>query len=310
MERYRTVVADNARWEGFEFRAGDIVIATPPKCGTTWTQMICALLILGPPSFYAPLDQISPWLEMNVNKLSDVLATLGAQTHRRFIKSHTPLDGLPFDERVTYVTVGRDPRDVAISEAHHFENTDLERFIAQLDEGTGLANLADVIPDEIPAPPATIRDHFRQWIDDTTRPGQAISTLTQTVHHLRTFWDKRKLPNVVLLHYGDLKAGLEGQIRALASRLSIDLDDAIVPELARAASFDEMKSHAKDVAPNATNPIWRDTTKFFHTGTSGQWRAVLTDEDLSLYAARSSALGPPDFLDWLHHGAAAPADHT
>jgi aryl sulfotransferase len=43
--RYSNMVWDSARWEGFELRPDDIVISTPPKCGTTWTQMICALLI-------------------------------------------------------------------------------------------------------------------------------------------------------------------------------------------------------------------------------------------------------------------------
>ena len=43
--RYRSLISDSARWDGFEFRPGDIIISTPPKCGTTWMQMICALLV-------------------------------------------------------------------------------------------------------------------------------------------------------------------------------------------------------------------------------------------------------------------------
>jgi hypothetical protein len=39
-------VFDSSRWDSFERRPGDIIICTPPKCGTTWTQMICALLVL------------------------------------------------------------------------------------------------------------------------------------------------------------------------------------------------------------------------------------------------------------------------
>src|SRR5674536_154767 len=38
VRRYRTVVSDNARWAGFRYRADDIVISTPAKCGTTWMQ--------------------------------------------------------------------------------------------------------------------------------------------------------------------------------------------------------------------------------------------------------------------------------
>ena len=38
--RYRGLFFDNSRWDGFELRAGDIVVTTPAKCGTTWTQTI------------------------------------------------------------------------------------------------------------------------------------------------------------------------------------------------------------------------------------------------------------------------------
>jgi len=40
--RYRSSDEDSARWLGFPFRDGDIVISTRSKTGTTWVQMICA----------------------------------------------------------------------------------------------------------------------------------------------------------------------------------------------------------------------------------------------------------------------------
>ena len=46
MRRYEATVYDSSRWDGFELRPRDIIISTPPKCGTTWMQMICALLVL------------------------------------------------------------------------------------------------------------------------------------------------------------------------------------------------------------------------------------------------------------------------
>src|SRR5262245_17481694 len=93
MVRYRSLVDDSARWDGFEFRAGDIVITTPKKCGTTWTQMLCALLIFDGPVFPEPLERLSPWLDMCNRSIDEVRAALAGQTHRRFIKTHTPLDG-------------------------------------------------------------------------------------------------------------------------------------------------------------------------------------------------------------------------
>src|SRR5215213_180815 len=127
--RYRSITADSARWDGFVFRPGDVVISTPPKSGTTWTQMLCALVIFDGPAFPALLDQMSPWLDMSIRPLAEVAAVLATQTHRRFIKTHTPLDGLPRQADVTYLVVGRDPRDVAISFEHHIANLDFARLL-------------------------------------------------------------------------------------------------------------------------------------------------------------------------------------
>ena len=88
--RYRSIIADSARWNGFAFRPGDIVISTPPKSGTTWTQMLCALLIFDGPTFPASLDEVSPRLDKCNRPLAEVTAAYAAQTHRRFIKTHTP----------------------------------------------------------------------------------------------------------------------------------------------------------------------------------------------------------------------------
>lgn len=85
--RYRGLVYDSARWEGFELRPDDIIISTPPKCGTTWTQMICALLILQTPELDRPLSVLSPWLDMQSRSRREVVADLEAQQHRRFIKT-------------------------------------------------------------------------------------------------------------------------------------------------------------------------------------------------------------------------------
>src|SRR6476661_954522 len=124
--RYRSTVWDSNRWQRFSARADDIIISTPGKSGTTWMQMICALLIFQRTTFDRSLDLISPWLEMQTRDISDVIENLEAQQHRRFIKSHTPLDGLPYEPSITYICVGRDPRDVAISWAHHQDNLNLE----------------------------------------------------------------------------------------------------------------------------------------------------------------------------------------
>ena len=99
---YRGVMVDSERWERFEHRPGDIVISTPPESGTTWTQMLCALMLFDGPTFPAKLDAISPWLDMRIRSEDEVFGMSHGQTHRRFIKTHIPLDGLPLRDDAHY----------------------------------------------------------------------------------------------------------------------------------------------------------------------------------------------------------------
>jgi hypothetical protein len=301
--RYRTVIADNARWDAFEFRAGDIVISTAPKSGTTWMQMLCALLVFQDPELDRPLTEISPWIDMQTNDLMAVLDALAAQRHRRFVKTHTPFDGLPVDDRVAYVFVGRDPRDVCFSMNHHVENIDFDAVLRAREAAVGLDDLAELLPHaasmEHPDDP---RHVFRQWVDDPTPIGHTTSSLLSTLHHADTFWRARERANVVLVHYSDLQADLVGEMRRLADALGIEVADDGLVALASAARFDAMKSRAEQLAPDVNNAIWRDTTSFFHRGESGSWRALLDDDDLRHYEERVASLVAPDLAAWIHTG--------
>src|SRR5262245_2703751 len=142
VRRYEASMYDSNRWVGFELRPGDIIISTPPKCGTTWTQMICALLILGEPELPLQLDMLSPWIDLLPRARTEAFPDRSAQTHRRFIKSHTPLDGIPNDPAVTYICVGRDPRDAGLSMARHIDNTDIGAFLNQRERAAAIETRA------------------------------------------------------------------------------------------------------------------------------------------------------------------------
>ncbi len=123
LRRYRGFVADSARWEGFEPRDGDIIISTPSKCGTTWMQNIVGMLVFGRVELGAPLSELSPWFDMQIYTDAEMYDLLAAQTHRRFIKTHTPLDGVPEHDSVDYVAVIRHPLDVVLSDLDHERNS-------------------------------------------------------------------------------------------------------------------------------------------------------------------------------------------
>src|SRR5436305_9677088 len=113
--RYRSADEDSGRWLAFPFRRGDIVISTRSKSGTTWMQMICALLVFQTVDLPAPLAQLSPWLDWLTTGQRQMYDQLAAQRHRRFIKTHTPLDGVPIEPEVSYLVVARHPLAVAVS---------------------------------------------------------------------------------------------------------------------------------------------------------------------------------------------------
>jgi aryl sulfotransferase len=59
----RSWTTDSRRGAAFKPRPGDIVIATAPKCGTTWMQQIVTLLVFQTAE-PREIHNISPWIDM------------------------------------------------------------------------------------------------------------------------------------------------------------------------------------------------------------------------------------------------------
>lgn len=299
--RYAARDADNARWEGFAFRPGDIVISAPSKSGTTWTQLLCALVVFDGPNLPAPLSDVSPWLDMKTAPIDDVRADLERQTHRRFIKTHTPVDGLPSDDRVTYLCIGRDPRDAAVSMVHHQQNMDRAR-LHELLAAAGHPSERPV-PPPVPAPTGDdLRDRLRLWMDQQSGPGEAAETLEAILRHLDLAWRVRDRSNVALFHFGDYLANLPGELARLAEVLDLSVPERRIEELAAEASIDRARGRAAEVAPYGTQGLWRDPARFFRSGGSGEWRSVFTADDDRHYRERVAQLVDPELAEWAHHG--------
>ena len=256
--RYRSSDEDSGRWDGFTFREGDIVISTRTKHGTTWTQMICALLIFGTPDLPAPIADLSPWLDWTTRPIDEVRALLDAQTHRRFVKTHTPLDGIPMDPRATYVVVARHPLDAAVSLYHQQLNIDRVRW----------ADLTGNVPPDPDAARPSLHDSLLAWMEMDLDPREHLDLLPGVAWHLTDAWSRRDAPNVVLVHYDDLQADLEGSMRTLADRLGCTVDPSAWPALVDAAGFASMPARAEHTVPDRQGVI-RDPRRFFRRGVSG-----------------------------------------
>jgi hypothetical protein len=294
---YTDIIMDSARWDKFQPRKGDIIVATPAKCGTTWTQMICALLVHQSPELPHPLTVLSRWLDRVSQPVEDVVAEFERQPFRRIVKTHTPLDGLPYWEDVTYVFCGRDPRDAELSMMDHLDNVSAETMADARRRGG--------FPDDFRFPTEP-NQMFPIWLTTGQQPWMWDGFPANSVLYLTdSYWQYRHLPNIVFLHYTDLSTNLEGEMRRLARALDIAVPEAKWPLLVKAATFADMKAHASDNAPGAHLGEWASNDAFFRKARRGEWRDVLTDENKALYDRISMERLSPALKAWLEGGRTA-----
>lgn len=292
---YQNFLLDSTRWDRIVERPGDIVVATPYKSGTTWTQNIVLHLIFQDLKVRA-ISDFSPWVDMRLPPLDELVAQLEAQTHRRCMKTHLPLDGLKLRENTKYIVVGRDPRDVFMSMWNHYSSYTPE-FIEAVNEMPGR------VGPPLPPCPGDIREFWhmfinRGWFDWESEGYPHWSNL----RHVQTWWLERAQPNVLFVHHSDLLADLAGEIRRIATFLAIDCPPDILAGVTDLVSFVSMKRDAEALDPGAAFPFKGGAKTFFNKGTNGRWRAVLTDADVKMYDAAAQRELSADCRSWLENG--------
>ena len=282
---YSGTLTDSLQWKHFKPRTGDIVVATPPKSGTTWTQGILALLISGDPEVDASPSENAPWFDTRFDDRSEVVAQLDAQKSRRHVKTHTPLDGIPIWEEVRYITVYRHPIDVHFSARNHVAN-----YRAEIVEELGV----DV--EKFPDDP---RESFRIFVEGIELDHGSLQTI---VNHYRSCLDLEPRENILRLHYADMKRDLAGSVQKIAEHTGISHPPELMESLVEAATFKSMKSNANRFGLAAGEEFWRDDARFFDNATSNKWEGILTESDLAFYDEAISNLIDPREQHWLEWG--------
>jgi len=279
---------DSTIWNDFPFRDDDIVIATWAKSGTTWMQQIVSQLIFNGEEGLN-VSEMSPWLDLRLPPAAVKLEALEAQTHRRFIKTHLPVDALVFNSAVKYIYIARDGRDAVWSMHNHQINMTPE-MMETLNTAPNLVG-----PPLTPAPDDP-RAFFLEWLNEDGFPVWSLW------ENIRTWWVVRDLPNVMLVHFNDLKADMPGEMRRIAKFLEIDIAEEAWPAIIEHCSFDYMKAHADKVAPLGGEP-WKGGGKtFINKGSNGRWRDQLTAEDCEKYERRAREELSADCVGWLAEG--------
>ena len=284
---------DSTIWDRFVFRDDDVVVATYGKSGTTWTQHIIGQLVFaGDPE--VNISEISPWLDLRIMP-PDLLERLEAQAHRRIVKTHLPLDALTFSPKAKYVYIGRDGRDVLWSlYNHHAKANDLWY--------EALNNTPGRVGPPIARPDPDVRRYFLRWLEEDGAPFWPFW------ENVAGWWAAQTLPNVLLIHFSDLKRDLAGEMRRIAAFLGCETPAERWPEVVEHCTFDWMKAHAEKVTPLGGKIFEGGAQSFVNKGTNGRWREVLTAEDIAAYERRALAELGPACARWLAEGTLAAAE--
>ncbi len=310
LRTYQNHHLDSTRWALYRPRGDDIIVSTSIKAGTTWMLAIVEN-ILHQARNVAPADPVV-WVDFRIPSRTRTMVALEGRRDRRVIKSHLPLDGLPYFPHVKYIVVARDPRDLFMSLHNHYLNY-TPGALRNLNTGQ--------VGEAFPECPDNARVFWRQWITKGWFPWETEGyPFWGNLHHTKTWWEYRHLPNILFVHYSDLLSDTAGEIRRVAEYLAVPLGEGALARMLEAVSFDTMRARAVAVDERRRAELNLGPTEefsdgtfkgglatFFHKGENGRWRGVLTEEDLSHYAAAIRRVLRPDCAVYLERGLRGPS---
>ncbi|MGH8141682.1 MAG: sulfotransferase domain-containing protein [Steroidobacteraceae bacterium] len=202
-----------------DYRPGvhDVLVCSYFKSGTNWTMQIAVQIAhLGQASFEHIHDLVA-WPETRSRfgksiavPITDEDPWRNAPTGLRVIKTHLPMDKVPYDAAARYICVVRDPKDVFVSSFHFVRDTMLG-----------------------PLMPSKAR-----WLENFLSP-DAISG--SWAAHLHSYWQARQRDNVLFLTYEEMKRDLPGTVRRIAQLMGVALSGEQFDAVVQQSSFGHMK---------------------------------------------------------------------
>lgn len=249
-------------------------ISSYPKSGNTWMRLLLASLIAGgmPPDFSKTVDfagavaavsEMDLFLNVESSELTPTeqaelrhdlaLVVASETTEPQFRKvhdrwGHTPAGRPLFPPEVTLgsVYLVRDPRDVAVSWAHHagLEADDSIAFLGRTDAVIGTAG--------------RWKNQFEQRLGDWS--GHVASWLAAD-------------PSPLLVQYERLSANPMEVLSQVAAHCGIDAPDDALAGAVEATRFQRLQQEEKNHGFDLGQPRGRE---FFRRGIVGGWRDTLS----------------------------------
>ena len=286
-------IQHRVRW-----RDGDIVVSVPVKSGTTWMMNIVHQLRSGgDPDFECIYAEV-PWLEF-VPEPGVAPAELAARVdampdhRRRAFKTHSGPGPLPFQAAgsgtdVSYVVVVRSPEE-ALASMYPFIGSHSDEWFALW----GVDKAMFVPPD------------FATFFEHVAKPmvNEAVFGFVEA------WWPLRHEPNVLLMHFADMKRDHEGSVRKVAGFLGFEPDDSAWPVVLECTSFPWMKRHeSKFEGPDASRVPVLKSGAMIRKGETGAAREDGVTTEIAAEIARTGkdVVSEEAAFEWMYAGGIVP----
>ncbi|XP_076133095.1 sulfotransferase family 1, cytosolic sulfotransferase 5 [Alosa pseudoharengus] len=252
-----------AHWERVErFRAdpGDLLIATYPKAGTTWTQEIVDLL-LNHNDFdkckRAPTHERMPFLEMtSPNPTLSGITKLETMDPPRVIKTHLPIQLVPttfWEAGCKVIYMARNPKDNVVS-YFHFDRMNL----VQPEPGPWHQYLDKFMKGQL---------GWGSWYD-----------------HVKGYWRERKKKNILYLFFEDMKENPYQEVVRIAHFLGQNLSKTLIDEVVQKTTFVTMRDNPMANYSSVPNTIFdRRVSEFMRKGEVGDWQNHFSAEQNTIF---------------------------
>lgn len=277
--------------EQMSWRDGDIVVSSSFKGGTTWTMNIAYQCREGGRSDFRDIYEEVPWTEFKITPKHTIEGHLKYLNglpldKRRIFKTHSYPSTLPFHEKVKYVVVFRNPEEAAIS-AYPFVNSHNDKFLGMWGFPEGFSRF----------------DDFESYYYGFHRP---TNRLASNFYGIKYWWPLRHKPNVLMIHFSDMKKDHEGHIRKVSEFLGFENSEEQMERILEYTSFTWMRAHKEKFELNSffdypflVNGHW------VRQGSSGLQEKEGMSKEISLDISNTAKeiLGSnEDAINWIYNG--------
>lgn len=295
-----------------EFRPTDTIISVPAKSGTTWTMNIFHQLRTGGDADFTDIYKEVPWMEFKERpdqtdkELLDRWKAMPHDVPRAFKTHQAPGPFLEYREDLKYVVVVRNPEEGMVSFLKFLRNHRSEWWEYWNAEPMRDAFVGD--------PSMT----FSQWFENSAMnfspapgvpapPGGLLTVFF--LGFVNGWWPLRSKPNVLMLHFSEMKKDHEGSLRKIADHLGFSPTEEQWPNIIKYTSFEWMKEHQSkfEAATVSVMPLMETGAMVRKGATGKQYEDGMTEEiSEQIHKFADMIIQDPAAIEWMFNGGPIP----